>query len=61
MNGQIDTSNLSYVDEAEYLTRIKRIEPQENDILFSREAPIGNVGIIPVNFKCCQGPKSCSS
>ena len=36
VNGEIDTSNLSYVDEAEYLTRIKRIEPQENDILFSR-------------------------
>ena len=57
VNGQIDTSNLSYVDEAEYLTRIKRIEPQENDILFSREAPIGNVGIIPANFKCCQGQR----
>lgn len=57
VNGEIDTSNLSYVDEAEYLTRIKRIEPQENDILFSREAPIGNVGIIPANFKCCQGQR----
>ena len=57
VNGQIDTSNLSYVDEDEYLTRIKRIEPQENDILFSREAPIGNVGIIPANFKCCQGQR----
>lgn len=57
VNGLIDTSNLSYVDEAEYLTRIKRIEPQEDDILFSREAPIGNVGIIPANFKCCQGQR----
>ena len=57
VNGQIDTSNLSYVDEDEYLTRIKRIEPQEDDILFSREAPIGNLGIVPANFRCCQGQR----
>lgn len=57
VNGTIDTSRLSYVDEQEYLERVKRIIPQENDILFSREAPIGNVGIIPANFKCCQGQR----
>lgn len=57
VNGIIDTSKLSYVDEQEYAARVKRIVPQENDILFSREAPIGNVGIIPANFKCCQGQR----
>lgn len=57
VNGIIDTSNLSYVDESEYKIRIKRGEPRENDILFSREAPIGNVGIIPKNFRCCQGQR----
>lgn len=57
VNGVIDTSNLSYVDEEEYLIRIKRIEPRENDILFSREAPIGNVGIVPKGFRCCQGQR----
>ena len=46
----IDTTNLSYVDEDEYKVRIIRVEPQENDILFSREAPIGKVGIGPKNF-----------
>ena len=25
--------------------------------MFSREAPIGNVGIVPPNFKCCQGQR----
>ncbi len=35
VNGQIDTANLSYVDEEEYLSRIKRIVPMEDDILFS--------------------------
>lgn len=57
VNGVIDTTNLSYVDEDEYKVRIKRVEPQENDILFSREAPIGNVGIVPPNFRCCQGQR----
>ena len=57
VNGTIDTTRLSFVDEDEYKIRVKRVEPQENDILFSREAPIGNVGIVPPNFKCCQGQR----
>lgn len=56
-NGVIDTRNLSYVDAEEYQSRTKRIVPQKDDILFSREAPIGNVGIIPENFICCQGQR----
>ncbi len=57
VNGIIDVNNLSFVDENEYKERIKRVEPREGDILFSREAPIGNVGIIPRDFKCCQGQR----
>lgn len=57
VNGYIDTTKLSYVDEKEYLERTKRVIPSAGDILFSREAPIGNVGIIPENFKCCQGQR----
>lgn len=57
VNGKIDTTNLSYVDEDDYKERVKRIVPQKNDILFSREAPIGNVGIVPENFQCCQGQR----
>lgn len=57
VNGVIDTSNLSYVDEEDYKVRTKRVVPQKDDILFSREAPIGNVGIVPKGFKCCQGQR----
>lgn len=57
VNGVIDTTNLSYVDEADYKVRTKRVVPQKDDILFSREAPIGNVGIIPEGFRCCQGQR----
>lgn len=57
VNGAISMNNLSYVTEEEYQTRIKRVTPQKDDILFSREAPIGNVGIIPEGFRCCQGQR----
>ena len=57
VDGNIDTTMLSYVDEEEYKNRVKRIIPREGDILFSREAPIGNVGIIPKGFICCQGQR----
>ena len=57
IDGAIDLTNLSFVDENDYAFRTKRVVPQENDILFSREAPIGNVGIVPSGFKCCQGQR----
>lgn len=57
VNGYIDTSNLSFVDEDEYKERVKRIVPRKDDIMFSREAPIGNVGIVPEGFPCCQGQR----
>lgn len=57
VNGHIDIGNLSYVDEATYLERIKRAKPEEGDIIISREAPIGVVGIVPQNFKCCLGQR----
>ena len=57
VNGFIDQSNLSYVDEEDYKTRTKRVIPRKDDIMFSREAPIGNVGIVPDNFQCCQGQR----
>lgn len=57
INGHIDTSNLSYVDEATYLERIKRANPEEGDIIISREAPMGVVGMVPEGFKCCLGQR----
>lgn len=57
VDGRIHRGNLSYVCEEEYFRRVKRIVPQEDDLLFSREAPIGNVGIIEGDFRCCQGQR----
>ena len=57
VDGHIDTSNLSFVDEETYLKRVRREVPQKDDVIFSREAPIGNCGIIPDDFKCCLGQR----
>lgn len=57
VGGQIDTSTLSYVDEDTYLDRIKRGIPEPDDIIISREAPMGMVAIIPEGFKCCLGQR----
>lgn len=56
-NGFIDKSKLSFVDNDTYLQRIKRGMPQVDDIIFSREAPVGSVAIMPSNFRCCLGQR----
>ena len=57
IDGQIDLSDSYYVDEETYRKRIQRAVPQAGDIIFSREAPIGNCAIIPDGFKCCLGQR----
>ena len=52
-NGNIDFSDGYYVDEE----RIKRAIPEAGDIIISREAPMGVVGIVPENLKCCLGQR----
>ena len=56
-DGRIDPSRLSFVSEEEYRLRVKRAEPAPGDLLFSREAPVGNVGVVPEGFRCCQGQR----
>ena len=46
-DGKIDCTNLSFVSEEDYNERVKRAIPEESDIIISREAPMGVVGIIP--------------
>lgn len=56
-NGALDFTDSYYVDNETYENRVKRIVPKENDIVFSREAPIGNLAIIPEGLKCCLGQR----
>ena len=56
-NGRLDLSKPSYTDEENYQYRIKRAEPKENDIVFTREAPMGELCLIPKNLKVCLGQR----
>ena len=56
-NGKLDLSSPSYTDEKGYRARIKRAEPQAGDIVFTREAPMGEVCLIPEGLKCCLGQR----
>ena len=47
----------SYTSEEEYLDRVKGLIPQEDDVLFSREAPIGEAGLIPPDTKLSLGQR----
>ena len=56
-HGKIDFSSPSYTDDEHFALRIKRAKPQPGDIIITREAPIGDVGMIPENTACCLGQR----
>lgn len=56
-NGRIDLSSPSYTDEEHYKQRTKRAVPRPGDIIITREAPIGEVGMIPDGVECCLGQR----
>lgn len=57
VDGQLDMTDGYFVDEETYKKRTKRTVPQGGDIVFSREAPIGNCCILPQNYQCCLGQR----
>lgn len=56
-NGRIDFSSPSYTDDEHFQQRIKRATPQGGDIIITREAPMGEVGMIPEGAICCLGQR----
>jgi type I restriction enzyme S subunit len=46
-NGKLHLNDLSYTDDSTYLERIKRSKPESGDIIITREAPMGEVCMIP--------------
>ncbi len=56
-NGVLDLSAPSFTDEDGYKSRIKRAKPRVNDIVFTREAPMGEVCLIPEGIDCCLGQR----
>ena len=56
--GYFILGNAKYVDEASYIEWTTRATPSENDLILAREAPVGNVAIIPPNLKVCHGQRT---
>ena len=56
-NGRLDLSAPSFTDEEHFAQRIKRAEPRAGDIVFTREAPMGEVCMIPGGLRCCLGQR----
>ncbi|ENM6633872.1 restriction endonuclease subunit S [Vibrio vulnificus] len=56
-NGELDLSSPSYTDHESYLERNKRATPEPGDIIITREAPMGEVCMIPDGVECCLGQR----
>ena len=56
-SGVLDLSSPSFTNEDDYLKRIKRAVPRAGDIVFTREAPMGEVCMVPEGLKCCLGQR----
>lgn len=56
-NGRIDLSSPSYTDQENFRQRIKRVAPRPGDLIITREAPMGEIGMIPQGVECCLGQR----
>ena len=56
-NGKLVRNDLKYTDVSSYKIWTERSVPRPMDVLFTREAPLGEVCLVPENFKCCLGQR----
>lgn len=57
-NGQISLSAARPVSEETYGAWTERAVPKAGDLIFTREAPAGEVGIVPANQRVCLGQRT---
>lgn len=56
--GRLNLENVHRVSEPVYIKRNERATPKENDLIFAREAPAGNVAIIQKGQQVCLGQRT---
>ena len=56
--GRLLLDGVNRVSEDTYREWSKRAIPQADDLILAREAPIGNVAIVPKNLKVCLGQRT---
>jgi len=57
-NGFLDLKGSNKVSEETYKKWTQRLEPQPHDLILAREAPVGQVGIIPFGQRVCLGQRT---
>ena len=56
-NGRLDLSEPSYTDERHYAERTRRAAPRSGDLVITREAPMGEVCMVPAGLRFCLGQR----
>jgi type I restriction enzyme S subunit len=56
--GNLILEGVYRVSEATYTEWTRRAEPLAGDLIFAREAPAGNVGVVPPNLRLCLGQRT---
>lgn len=56
-HGKLDLSSPSYTNDEHYQMRIARANPVAGDLIITREAPMGDVCIVPPEIECCLGQR----
>jgi len=56
--GRLIIKGANRVSEDTYMKWTVRAVPQAGDLILAREAPVGNVGIVPENVKVCCGQRT---
>lgn len=56
--GRLILNNVNLVDEKTYKLWTRRAIPEYKDLILAREAPVGNVAIIPKNIRVCLGQRT---
>ena len=56
-NGRLDLGDRSYTHKQDFDRRNRRAKPRFGDIIFTREAPMGEVCVVPEGLECCIGQR----
>jgi len=56
-DGRMLLDNISFTDEEHFEQRTSRAKPEPEDLIITREAPMGQVCIIPDGIECCLGQR----
>lgn len=56
--GRLLLDGVNRVSEETYAEWTKRVEPRAGDLILAREAPVGNVALIPPGLRLCLGQRT---